>query len=130
MCQGWGSAGYAFVDFRAVKPIEHVAATITVGQATSRKGRYHNIVKNVLLVDLVNGLETTKVIVAHDLPLRDRFMQELESFEVKTTAAVLDVRATEHHADLVVVAAIALYHSTSARGSRARWRWQGIGDNW
>lgn len=69
-----------------------------------------------LLGDLANGLETKKVIVAHHLPLRDRFMQELESFEVKTTAAgntVLDARATEHHADLAVAAALALYLSNN-----------------
>ena len=51
--------------------------------------------------------------------VRDRFMQELESFEVKTTAAgntVLDARATEHHADLAVAAAIALYHSNVGAG--------------
>ncbi len=80
-----------------------VPATLTAGQATSRKGRYHNVAKTILLGDLANGLETRKVIVAHNLPLRDRFMAELESFEVKTTAAgntVLDARATEHHADL------------------------------
>lgn len=44
-------------------------------------------------------------------------MQELESFEVKTTAAgntVLDARSTEHHADLAVAAAIALYLSNNA----------------
>ena len=73
----------------------------------------------VLLGDLANGLETRKVIVAHDLPLRDRFMQELESFEVKTTAAgntVLDARAAEHHADLAIAAAIALYHSNVGAG--------------
>ena len=44
-------------------------------------------------------------------------MRELESFEVKTIAAgntVLDARATEHHADLVIAAAIALYFSSTA----------------
>ena len=44
-------------------------------------------------------------------------MQELESFEVKTTAAgntVLDARATEQHADLAVAAAIALQLSNNA----------------
>lgn len=43
-------------------------------------------------------------------------MQELESFEVKTTAAgnqVLDARATEHHADLAIAAAIAFYASST-----------------
>ena len=55
--------------------------------------------------------------MAHDLPLRDRFMQELESFEVKTTAAgntVLNAPASEHHADLAIAAAIALYLSNNA----------------
>jgi hypothetical protein len=42
-------------------------------------------------------------------------MQGLESFEVKPTAVgnqVLDALATEHHAALAVVAAIALYQIT------------------
>ena len=77
----------------------------------------------VLLGDLANGLETKKVIVARDLPFRDWFMQELESFElesfeVKTTAAgntVLGARATEHHADLAVAAAIAYICRTTCR---------------
>ena len=41
-------------------------------------------------------------------------MQELESFEVKPIVAsntVLDARATEHHADLAMAAAIVLYLS-------------------
>ena len=57
---------------------------------------------------------TTSSLITYDLPLRDRITAELESLEVKTTAAgntVLDARATEHHADLAVAAAIALYHS-------------------
>jgi len=115
---GATGVGWVFSDFLAEKQIEHAAITITAGAATSRKGRYHNVAKNVLLGDLVNGLKTKKVIVAHDLPLRDRFMAELESFEVKTTAAgntVLDARATEHHADLAV-AAIALYISNIGGG--------------
>ncbi len=78
--------------------------------------QFHNVAKNILLGNLANGLDTHKVIVAHDLPLRDRFMQELESFEVKTTAAgitVLDARATLH-ADLAIAAALALYLSNNA----------------
>ena len=46
-------------------------------------------------------------------------MAELESFEVKTTAAgntILDSRATEHHADLAIAAAIALYSSNVGAG--------------
>ena len=44
-------------------------------------------------------------------------MAELESFEVKTTAAgntILDSRATEHHADLAIAASIAFYLSNNA----------------
>ena len=44
-------------------------------------------------------------------------MQELESFEVKTTSVgnqVLDARRTDHsHADLAIAAAIALYVSST-----------------
>lgn len=45
-------------------------------------------------------------------------MQELESFEVKTTAAgntVLGAQATEHHADLAVAAVIAYIYRTTRR---------------
>jgi hypothetical protein len=46
-------------------------------------------------------------------------MRELESFQVKTTTVgntVLDARATEHHADLAVASAIALYLSNVGAG--------------
>lgn len=65
------------------------------------------------------GFTPKKVIIAHDLPLRDRLMAEQQLFEVKTSAAgsiVLDARATEHYADLAVAAAIALYHSNVGAG--------------
>ena len=94
-----------------------VSITITAGTATSRKGRHYHVAKTVLLGDLANALETRQLQIAHDLPLRDRLMRELESFEVKTTAAgntVLDARANEHHADLAIAAAIALYLSKNA----------------
>ena len=82
-----------------------------------RRLGYHNVPKTILLGDLANGLETRKLIAAHDLPLRGRLMQELEAFEVKTTSAgnqVLDARRTDDsHADLAIAAAIALYASST-----------------
>ncbi len=101
------------------KQLAQAAITITAGTAVSRKDRHHHVAKTVLLGDLANALETHHLQIAHDLLPRDRFMQELESFEVKTTAAgntVLDARATEHHADLAVAAAIALYLSKVGAG--------------
>jgi hypothetical protein len=65
---------------------------------------------------LASSFKTCALDIAHDPPLRDRFMQELGSFEVKTTAAgntALDARATEQHADLAIAAAIALYLSNN-----------------
>ncbi len=53
------------------------------------------------------------------MPSRNRIAREFEAFEVKTTTAgntVLDARATEHHADLAIAAAIALYLSNFGAG--------------
>ena len=101
------------------KQIDHAAITITVGTVTSQKGRHHHVVKTMLIGDLTNALKTRHLQIAHNLPQRDRLMQELESFEVKTTAAgnqILNARATEHPADLAIAAAIALYHSNVDAG--------------
>lgn len=109
--------GRPFSDFLIEKQIEHAAVTITAGMVTSRKGRHHHVAKTVLLGDLANALETHHLQIAHDLPLRERIAQELESFEVKTSAAgnqILDSRASGHHADLAIAAAIALYLSNYA----------------
>ncbi len=108
-------------DPRITEQIEHAAVTITAGMATSRKGRHHHVAKTVLLGDLANALETHHLQIAHDLPLKDRLQQELESLEVKTTAAgnqVLDASraAGTGHADLAIAAAIALYHSNVGAG--------------
>lgn len=69
---------------------------------------------------VANALEARHLQIAYDLPLRDRFMQELELFEVKTTTAgnqVLDASRTDgHHADLAIAAAIALYNSNIGAG--------------
>ena len=87
--------------------------------ATSQKGRHPHLAKTILLGDLANAPETRHLQIAHDLPLRGRIQQELEAFEMKTTAAgntVLDARAAEHHADLAITAAIALYLSNVGAG--------------
>lgn len=78
-----------------------------------------NVAKNILLGDLANALETGKLVIAHNLPLKDRLQRELESFEVKVTPAgnpVVDASrsASAGHADLAIAAALALYHSNNA----------------
>lgn len=113
--------GRPLSDFLIEKQIEHLAITITAGMATSRKGRYLNIAKTVLLGDLANALETGHLVIAHDLPLRDRLMAELEAFTVKTTSAgnsILDSSRSEStgHADVAIAAALALAHSNVGAG--------------
>jgi len=102
-------------------PIISVTGFGAGGKITLSKGRHHHVAKTVLLGDLANALETRQLQIAHDLPLRDRFMAELESFEVKTTAAgnqVLDASRSggTGHADLAIAAAIALYYSNNGPG--------------
>jgi hypothetical protein len=73
----------------------------------------------VLLGEYANALETQDLRIADDLPLRERLKREVASFKTKMTAArnlVLDARESEHHADLAIAAAIALYLSNVGAG--------------
>ena len=74
-----------------------------------------------MIGDLANALETKKLLISADLPLRDRIMREFEAFEVRVTAAgnqVLNIARSEDvgHGDLAIAAALALYHSNNLPG--------------
>lgn len=114
--------GRAFSDFLVSAQVEHAAVQITAGMATTVEGRYHNVSKTVLLGALAVAIEQRHLLLAHDLPLRDRLIGELASFEVKTTAAgnqILNATRSEGtgHADLAIAASLVLYHSSTFVGS-------------
>lgn len=73
----------------------------------------------MLITDLATAIENRHLTIAADLPLRNEFIYELESVQVKITAAgnqVLDAGSNDHHADMVVACALALYRSEIAMG--------------
>ena len=113
--------GAPFSSFLADQQIDHLSVSITAGAAISKHGRQHNVSKSILIGDLANALETRKLLIAADLPLRDRIMRELEAFEVRVTAAgnqVLNIARSEDvgHGDLAIAAALAFYHSSNLPG--------------
>jgi hypothetical protein len=67
---------------------------------------------------LAGHLETRRFQVANGLPLAGEFLQELSDFETKVSASgnlLVDVAAQDHHGDLTVATAIALFLATSLR---------------
>jgi hypothetical protein len=94
----------------------------------NRRGRFWNVSKNILITDLASAIETRHLTIAADLPLRTEFIRELESFQIKFTAAgnqVLDAGGNGHHADMAVACTLAWFRSEQASQTisigRIRW---------
>lgn len=109
--------GRAFVDVLAEFGIDHMPVQIVGGMSVTRAGRFTNISKNLLISALSGAFETQQLTIAADLPLRTDLLAELESFQVKFTAAgnqVLDGGGVGHHADMAIATALAWHRSEQA----------------
>ena len=71
---------------------------MTGGMTASRKGRFWNVSKNILITDLASAIETRHLTIA----------------AARTGRRWTYSATSEHHADLAVAAAIALYLSNNA----------------
>lgn len=114
--------GQPFCDVLTEGGIDHIAVTMTAGQAWQRKGNKATVAKNVLLETLATGFETGALDIAHDLPLREQLVQEVASFELETTAAgnlVLAGGGRGHHADMAIALALAWFASENLRPAAA-----------
>jgi hypothetical protein len=104
--------GQPFSDVLTEGGIEHYAATMTAGQAWKKKGRKITVAKNVLLETLATGFETGALTIAHDLPLKDQLLTEVQSFELGQTSAgnlILQGGGKGHHADMAIALALAYF---------------------
>jgi len=109
--------GRAFCDVLDEWQLEHTRVQMTGGMAARRQGRFWNVSKNLLITDLASAIETQHLTIAGDLPLRTEFIRELESFQIKFTAAgnqVLDAGGAGHHADMAIACALAWFRSEQA----------------
>ena len=95
--------------------VEHHAIQMTVGQNWVEKDRYVNVGKTLLLETLSLLFATGDLMFAHDLPLREDILAELETFQLETTAAgnqvITQGRSGQHHGDLAIALAVACFAS-------------------
>lgn len=80
--------GRAFSATLDEAQIPHMAVQMTAGANAVRAGRFWNVGKSVLLSDLAGALENGTLGILRALPMRDLLLEELASFETKTTAEI------------------------------------------
>jgi hypothetical protein len=111
--------GRAFSSTLDEAQIPHMAVQMTAGANAVRAGRFWNVGKSVLLTDLAGALENGTLSILKRLPLKDLLLEELASFETKTTAAgnsVLASTAKTSHADMATALALAWFATERAGG--------------
>jgi hypothetical protein len=103
----------AFVAFTPV--------TVTGGGNRSRgENGSWNVSKMVLLSELAAHLESGRLRILNT-PMGQELIAELSSFEVDFTSAGnmrVDVRAKDHHGDLVIATALALWSAVARPSGR------------
>lgn len=109
------SLGRVVSDLLHEQRIEHDAIQMTVGQNWTRKDRYVNVGKMLLLETLSLLFATGDLTFAHDLPLREDILAELETFQLEMTAAgnqiITQGKSGSHHGDLAISLAAACFAS-------------------
>ena len=95
--------------------------TITGGGNQSRgENGYWNVSKMVLLSELAAHLESGRLRIINT-PMGQELIAELNSFEVDFTSARnmrVDVRSKDHHGDLVIATALALWSAVGRPSGR------------
>jgi hypothetical protein len=104
--------GRGLVGMIREQGVSFTPVTITGGGNQSRGERgYWNVSKMILLSELAAHLESGRLRIAASDMGRE-LIAELNSFEVDFTSAgnmVVDVRSKDHHGDLVIATALALW---------------------
>jgi hypothetical protein len=107
--------GRVVSDLLFEQRVEHHAVQMTVGQNWVERGRYVNVGKTLLLETLSLLFATGDLTFAHDLPLHDDILAELETFQLETTAAgnqvITQGKSGAHHGDLAIALAAACFAS-------------------
>ena len=107
--------GRVVSDLLFEQGVEHHAIQMTVGQNWAKKGRYVNVGKTLLLETLSLLFATGDLTFAHDLPLREDILAELETFQLTETAAgnqvITQGKSGAHHGDLSIALSVACFAS-------------------
>ena len=108
------SFGRVLSDQATDQGIPHIAIQFTAGQNWSRKGRYVNASRTLMIENLSVLFAGGDLAFAKDLPLRREIEEDLASFTLTTTAAgnqvITQSRTATGHGDLgtsLVIAAFA-----------------------
>jgi len=108
------SLGRVVSDMLWDQSIPHSAVQMTGGADWTRKGRYVNASKTLMIENLAVLFAADELKFAHDLPLRSEIEEDLATFTTQTTAAgnqiIIQARNASGHGDLgigLIVAAFA-----------------------
>lgn len=108
------SLGRVVSDLLWDQSIPHSAVQMTGGADWTRKGRYVNASKTLMIENLAVLFAADELKFAHDLPLRSEIEEDLATFTTQTTAAgnqiITQARNASGHGDLgigLIVAAFA-----------------------
>lgn len=108
------SLGRVVSDMLWDQSIPHSAVQMTGGADWTRKGRYVNASKTLMIENLAVLFAADELKFAHDLPLRSEIEEDLATFTTQTTAAgnqiITQARNASGHGDLgigLIVAAFA-----------------------
>lgn len=109
------SIGRVCSDILAEQGVDHIAVTMTGGQDYSRKGRYCNCSKTLMVENLAVLFAADELKFAHDLPFREDIEADLASFTTQTTAAgnqiISQSRGAAGHGDLGIGLMVAAFAS-------------------
>ncbi|WP_162798016.1 TOTE conflict system archaeo-eukaryotic primase domain-containing protein [Sulfitobacter sp. JL08] len=115
LCIDGTAMGRVVSDILQDQGIEHHAIQMTGGQEWSRKGRYANVSKTLMIETLSVQFASGELTFARDLTLRKEIEEDLASFTLKTTAAgnqvITQSRTSAGHGDLGIALAIAAFAS-------------------
>ncbi len=113
------SIGRVVSDMLQAENVPHTAIQMTAGQNWSRKGRYVNASKTLMIENTAVLFAAGELTFAHDLPLRKEIEQDLASFSLTTTAAgnqvITQSRNASGHGDLGISLIVAAFASQYLR---------------
>lgn len=107
------SIGRVVSDMLWEANVDHQAIQMTSGQEWSRKGRYINAGKMLMIETLAVMFAAGEIMFAHDLPLRSEIEKDLASFTTATTAAgnqiIKQSRSAGGHGDLGIALVVGAF---------------------
>ena len=109
------SIGRVVSDMLKDQGVDRKAIQMTGGQDWTRKGRYVNASKTLMVENLAVLFAAGELTFAHDLPLRDEIEEDLSSFTTQTTAAgnqiITQSRNASGHGDIGIALIVAAFAS-------------------